>query len=123
MKKYVTRYFFQVFIDADEIKMFEDIRLLSTYFCRVPVQTSEHKIAVLAGAVSGCLNAVADDRHEIIPKKTRHVIQAVLTRRGKYFMFFVVNAKTFDAHEFFEFNLFGLEKRDVVLTHQNFNHP
>ena len=55
--------------------------------CRVPVQTSEHKIAVLAGAVSGCLGAGADNRRKIIPRKTRYVVHAVLTRPGKHSCF------------------------------------
>ena len=89
--------------------MFGDIWLLSTYFCRVPVQTYVHKIAVLADAVSGCLHAGTDDWREIILRKIRHVIQAVLTRRRKYFMFFTVGTKTFEAHVFL--NLTSLDSR------------
>ena len=102
--------------------MFRDIRLFNTYFCRVLVETSEHKITVLAGTVSGCLGTRTDDRRKIIPRNPRHVIQVVLTRRCKYFMFFTVGAKTFEVHAFFEFNFPGLEKRDLGWARQNFNH-
>ena len=54
-------FFFQALIDVDGIKMFGDTQLLNAYFCRVPVQTSEHKIAVLPGAVPGSLGAGTDD--------------------------------------------------------------
>ena len=83
------------------IIIIEDIRFVNTYFRCVPVQISEHNIAVLAGTVSGCLGAETKDRREIIPQKNRYVIQAVLTRRSKYFMFFTMGAKSFEGHVFF----------------------